>query len=432
MNRKLFTQMRNEWKSNVGLAVELFIVSVVLWFIADTLYGSLVYKVEPTGSDIEHVYQLKVDFLENTHPRYVESSSRADEMRELLARLRRHPGIEAAAVARMGASPYSHSGSWSGVNILVAPGDTAYFGANGNLSIRLATISPEFPRVFRMRGVRGETPEQLGEILARGEVIAGVNLSTSVDSAHAGINALDIIGKDYLQYRYDGSMKHLRLGALVNDVKRSDYDPLAVSGYFAMPMQESDDDQMDGYNEILIRVTDAADGKEFVKNFRENMATEFSIGNLYVNDLVSMGAVRHSYLAEKDKIIMRLILVMGFLLVNVFLGLLGTFWFRTRRRTSEIAVRMVNGATRGSIFRRLVSEGMSLLLLVTPLAILTDWLIRHNNLVISNEHDYFSYGRLWFCIGVVFALMALMIVAGTCLPALAATKIKPAIALHDE
>lgn len=431
MNRKLFTQMRNEWKSNVGLAVELFIVSVVLWFIADTLYGSLVYKVEPTGSDIEHVYQLKVDFLENTHPRYVESSSRADEMRELLARLRRHPGIEAAAVARMGASPYSHSGSWSGVNIIVAPGDTAYFG-NGNLSIRLATISPEFPRVFRMRGVRGETPEQLGEILARGEVIAGVNLTTSSDSAHAGVNALDLIGKDYLQYRYDGGMNHLRLGALVNNVKRNDYDPLAVSGYFATPMQESDDDEMDGYNEILIRVNESADGREFVKNFRENMAKEFSVGNLYVNDLVSMSSIRHSYLAEKDKIVMRLILVMGFLLVNVFLGLLGTFWFRTRRRTSEIAVRMVNGSTRGSIFRRFVAEGMLLLVLVTPLAILTDWLIRHNNLVISNEHDYFSYGRLWFCIGVVFALMALMIVAGTCLPALAATKIKPAIALHDE
>lgn len=432
MNRKLFTQMKNEWKSNVGLAVELFIVSVVLWFIADTLYGSLVYKVEPTGSDIEHVYQLKVDFLGEDHPRYVENSSSADELRELLARLRRHPGIKAAAVAQVGAAPYSRSGSWSGVEVLVAPGDTAVFGVNGELSIRTVTITPEFPRIFRMKGVRGETPEQLGEIIARGEVIAGVNIHTSVDSAHAGSNALDFVGKPCLQYNYDGSIAHQRLGALVNDVKRSDYEPLAVSGYLAWPMQESDDDAMDGYNEILIRVTEAADGREFVKNFRENMATEFSIGNLYVNDLVSMDSIRGSYLAERDKIVMRLILVVGFLLVNVFLGLLGTFWFRTRRRTSEIAVRMVNGATRGSIFRRLVSEGMLLLLLVTPLAILTDWLIRYNNLVISNEHDYFSYGRLWFCIGVVFALMALMIVAGTCLPALAATKVQPAIALHDE
>lgn len=123
MNKKLFTQMRNEWKSNVGLAVELFIVSVVLWFIADTLYGSLVYKVEPTGSDIEHVYQLKIDFLEEEHPRYVENSSSADELRELLARLRRHPGIEAAAAAQVGAAPYSHSGSWSGTNVIIAPGE---------------------------------------------------------------------------------------------------------------------------------------------------------------------------------------------------------------------------------------------------------------------------------------------------------------------
>lgn len=432
MNRKLFVQMRNEWKSNVGLAIELFIVSVVLWFIADTLYGSLVFKVEPTGSDIEHVYQLRIDFLGKEHPRYAENSSQADEMRELLVRLRRHPGIEAAAVAQTGAAPYSRSGSWSSVMMLVAPGDTAAFGMEGDLSIRTVTITPEFPRVFRMKGVRGETPEQLGEIIARGEVIAGVNIHTSVDSAHAGGNALDFIGKPYLRYDYDGSIAHLRLGALVEDVKRSDYDPLAVSGYLAWPMQESDDDAMDGYNEIFIRVTEAADGREFVKSFRDNMATEFSIGNLYVNDIVSMDSVRDSYLAEQDKVAMRLFLVMGFLLVNVFLGLLGTFWFRTRRRTLEIAVRMVNGATRGSIFRRLVSEGMLLLMIVTPLAVLTDWLIRYNNLVISNEHDYFSYGRLWFCIGVVFVLMALMIVAGTSLPAFAATKVRPAIALHDE
>ena len=50
---------------------------------------------------------------------------------------------------------------------------------------------------------------------------------------------------------------------------------------------------------------------------------------------------------------------MGFLLLNIFLGLLGTFWFRTQQRRSEIALHKVHGASDMSIFTRLISEGLA-------------------------------------------------------------------------
>lgn len=56
---------------------------------------------------------------------------------------------------------------------------------------------------------------------------------------------------------------------------------------------------------------------------------------------------------------------MGFLLLNIFLGLLGTFWFRTQQRRSEIALHKAHGASDMSIFVRLISEGLLLLLLIT-------------------------------------------------------------------
>ena len=37
MNKKLFTQIRNEWRSNLWLALELLVVSVVMWYIIDLL-----------------------------------------------------------------------------------------------------------------------------------------------------------------------------------------------------------------------------------------------------------------------------------------------------------------------------------------------------------------------------------------------------------
>ena len=35
MNKKLFTQIKNEWRSNLWLVTELLLVSVVLWYIVD-------------------------------------------------------------------------------------------------------------------------------------------------------------------------------------------------------------------------------------------------------------------------------------------------------------------------------------------------------------------------------------------------------------
>lgn len=38
MNKKLFTQIKNEWRSNLWLVTELLLVSVVLWYIVDYMY----------------------------------------------------------------------------------------------------------------------------------------------------------------------------------------------------------------------------------------------------------------------------------------------------------------------------------------------------------------------------------------------------------
>ncbi len=100
---------------------------------------------------------------------------------------------------------------------------------------------------------------------------------------------------------------------------------------------------------------------------------------------------------------------------------------------SEIAVRMVNGATRGEIFRRLISEGLLLLTIVTPLAALCDWLLCHYEM--SNHvywFDYFDLSRYIITVVATYLLMALMIVLGIWFPASRAMKIEPAIALKDE
>ena len=53
--------------------------------------------------------------------------------------------------------------------------------------------------------------------------------------------------------------------------------------------------------------------------------------------------------------------IIGFLVVNVFLGLLGSFWFRVQARRSEIGLRVAMGSSKRKVRRMIVSETLLLL-----------------------------------------------------------------------
>lgn len=123
---------------------------------------------------------------------------------------------------------------------------------------------------------------------------------------------------------------------------------------------------------------------------------------------------------------------MGFLLLNIFLGLLGTFWFRTQQRRSEIALHKAHGATDRAIFIRLLSEGILLLAIVTPVALLIDYNLANLELNSWRNGTTLEWGRLLLCAAISFVLIALMIIIGIGIPARKAMKVQPAEALHDE
>ena len=53
--------------------------------------------------------------------------------------------------------------------------------------------------------------------------------------------------------------------------------------------------------------------------------------------------------------------IIGFLVINVFLGLLGSFWFRVQARRSESGLRVAMGSSKRKVRRMIVSETLLLL-----------------------------------------------------------------------
>ena len=152
MTKKLLTQIKNEWLSNLWLVLELLVVSVVMWYVVDYLYTRAATYLEPRGFNIEHCYLIELGELTPKSPDYIA---------ELLERLRRRPEIEAVSLSQ---NSYPYNGSNSGAEVsydtLRSPGWT----------IR-RLVTPDFPRVFRYRGTRGETPEL--RITSTGNTTAG-------------------------------------------------------------------------------------------------------------------------------------------------------------------------------------------------------------------------------------------------------------------
>ena len=108
--------------------------------------------------------------------------------------------------------------------------------------------------------------------------------------------------------------------------------------------------------------------------------------------------------------------VIGFLLLNIFLGVIGTFWFRTQHRRSEIALRMAFGSTRRRVFGRLIAEGLLLLTLAAVPAVFIAFNVGMAELV-DVERMSFGGGRFAMTVLVSWLLMALMIVLGIWYPA---------------
>ncbi|MCD8029962.1 MAG: ABC transporter permease [Bacteroides sp.] len=185
------------------------------------------------------------------------------------------------------------------------------------------------------------------------------------------------------------------------------------------------------YYELCLR-TRSGTAPGFEDRLRQDFESHYRSGNLFIKGIQSMETVRHRFQLDEMNELRNYLWGVGFLLVNIFLGLLGTFWFRTQQRRSELALRMSFGSTRRQIFSYLLKEGLLLLVLATFPAILVDHVLATNEYNSWLNGHYFEAGRFVITLGITFVLIAITIVAGIWYPARQAMSIQPAEALHEE
>lgn len=415
MNKKLFTQIKNEWRSNLWLVTELLLVSVVMWYIVDYMYVKTKVYNEPRGFDISHCYLIQMGRLTDKSPDFIANQTekqKAEDVMNLLERLRQRPDIEAVGLGQ-NSFPYNGSNSGAQVNYdtLQSPGWT----------IR-RYITPDFLRVFRYRGTRGETPEQLAEMLGQKNFLASDNLFEK----RYGQKLTPLVGKQF--YLFGDTTETYTLAASLQTVRYYDYQQASNSFSMVKLLPEN---WYDIGLELCVRVKKDQD-KDFIARLKGDSEKLYRVGNVFISDVRSFADIRRNFQQSQTNAFRNYIFGMGFLLLNIFLGLLGTFWFRTQQRRGEIALMKSMGGTDRNVFTRQLTEGVLLLVIATIPAIFIDWNLANAELNAWMDGSTFGWIRFIATVLITFMLIALMIIIGIWIPARKSMKVQPAEALHDE
>ncbi len=400
MKRKLIKQIFNEWRINIWLAIEILIASVVITVAVYDVFVNMRIYYAPMNIDIDRTYLVSYAQIPYTSE-YFDSNALVygnSQNYEMLRTIRNHPIVEAATQTH-NCRPYTLGMSTRAYRVDSTQSEST--------NLRRYCVSRSYPRVFNIRGINGETPEQLEQILKDGKVIISKNLFSE-----NGVNAADLIGKKIFS-----DWEELTVGAVIEPIRWSEYDEYNYN--LILPLT----DEMYGYNlELVVRIK-----PEFKGDVRETIMNDIRSGNNYVTAVESLKDLRKISLREKDNEMRNHIVVVIFLLFNLFLGILGTFWLRTFQRTSEIAIRKVNGASSASIMRRLIGEGLIIVTLASIPAFPISGLII-NTLV----QDIFTWSDTAVCAAFTYVAISIITILGTLFPALKATHVNPAEALKSE
>ena len=415
MNKKLFTQIRNEWRSNIWILVELLIVSVVMWFITDYIYVQVSNYKAPRGFDISHCYLIKMGKLTpNSHEYNAADTTDNEDRAELLKRIQHRPEIEAASLSN---NSYPYDGSNS---TMLLSYDTIKVGNDEWVLRRLVT--PDFVRVFRYQGANGETPEQLADLLSKDNIL----LSDNIFNKHKKTSLREFIGKGF-HIDVDTTKSYI-LGASIEPVKYNDFQS---SKYLYTCIVKLGKENYKDMDELCVRVKDNMD-HDFIENIYRDADKQLRVGNLYISDVQSFKDIRTSFQRLQMNTVRNFIAGGFFLMLNIFLGILGTFWFRTQQRRGEIALFKSIGSTNRNVFIRQISEGIILLSIATIFATIIDINLAFANLNAVHDGTYLEPIRFIITILISYLLTAIMIIIGTWFPARKAMAIQPAEALHEE
>jgi putative ABC transport system permease protein len=396
MIRHLIKLFWSRKRSNLSLLVEIFVSFIVLFAVSLIVITNIIRFKQPLGFDYHDVYTISFDW------HLIMNNAKQEDLflttSEVIKELNSLPAV--VAVAAISPDPFGMTSS------------SNYFECNGKSIIAHSVdASDQADKVLGLNMLRGRWFEEADDALDWTPVVVNKKLA---DELYEGEDIIGmLVGEDgnrkivgvFEEYRYGGEMS------------RPDY------VFFERTSLSKYKDNGDPILSILLRTTPGTTA-EFEESTIKHIQPLLQNISFRIKSLSLIREAQNKLRATPAIIA---VLVAGFLMIMVMLGMTGIFWQNITARTNEIGLRRALGSSKKTLYRQLFSE----IVVITSIGnILASILMIQIPLI-----DAFSNIGITSIIGAI-GLSALLIysiaILSALYPVLMASRLDPAEALHYE
>lgn len=411
----IFKICRNQKRENIWIWLELTFVSLILWVVIDALYVKTAEYFSPLGHNINHVYRIEFNSPSQNNN---EAITNGEKLLMMADRIRSYQGVEAVAISQLSV-PY---GTYSQNERLRR--DTLNNEKSDIISARVRRVTPDFFRVFGSADSDEKMNSLSNAIMDERNGIINTTLKNILYPNKNAINESVFIGDDT-------NLTEKIIAGTISSFRNSEFDSNRSSStlFIRLTEKEISESQRLRYD-LTIRVNPAADNN-FIERFKREMNKSLYIDGLFMTDITHMSLKRAQVNSNELDKIEQMGLIGLFLLINIFLGVTGTFWYRTRQRKNEMGLRIAMGSTRSGLQQLMIGEGLVLLTLSILPAVIIAFNIGLTDMI-NVDRMPFTMNRFLITQGVTVWLMALMVCIGIYFPARSISRLQPADALRYE
>lgn len=425
--------LKNLWsrrRRNGWLLAELILVAILSWYIFDPVMVVTYERHLPLGYDADRLCMVSVGMLPQEAPGYepqaADSASLMQTYLNLVDRARQHPDVEQATPVLSFVYPGAMG---NGTSSFIAEGDSV---AHTALFIEFLPHTHFFETYGFQSGKGSMSAAQLSDLDNGDYYIMTEDLLEGMFRTHIYRNqrCWKVNGTDTCYTAVKGTVKSCKY--------LSDKRPVPI---VFMPLQNPDIRSSLDNMRIVVRLKEGVRMERFLHDFRSWMLRQLRIENLYARELQSYDEINAAREFSDSTVLYRRSLSIAlFFLVNLCLGVIGTFWMQTRTRREEVGVMLSYGATPHRIRLLLLGEGTALTTLATFIGCFiylqyafSEGLNMGNSLaeVVIDWIDNFGL-HFFFVSLMVYVILLLVVWIGIYIPARRISSISPTEALRDE
>lgn len=418
--------MWNERKANVLIFLELLVVFICLLYASDYLYVKYKEYKQPLGFDISHVYKVWLGVVPQNSADYdttaVHTTNGMDDFFTIIDRLEKDSRVESVGYTSNNHFHYMYFNQF------------ATFHGNGIKRYGFVRdVDPSYFRVFKVKTADGESWEKLEKTLENN----GIVVTSTVAKAYYG-SPLEGRGKEiWITDQGSTDSTAYRIGEVCEFQRYHEFSSFDYAYYRNLggrdELNKYGIEILSGTINLFVRMKPSADKPALMPQFRKDMEQQLRLGNIYLSDVTPMSYYREEILRSAFDNIRLYSTGILFLLFNVLLGIVGTFWFRSRQRIPEIGLRMAVGASRSEVFSWLVTEGVILLVVAALPAALVYMNMAHLDILVQTSmKDLSLWDRFAHSFIITLLMLLIMIITGISFPARQAARLNPTDALKDE